>query len=56
MSVRLWPASSETSAINGYPLGTENQLYIEVVFFALIAVAIWIALRRSASWSAPEGG
>jgi hypothetical protein len=36
---------------NSYPLGIALQVYIEIANLALILLASWLALRRSARWT-----
>jgi hypothetical protein len=34
-----------------FPLGLPGQAYFEIAFLSLIALASWLALRKSARWS-----
>lgn len=41
----------EFASANSFPLGLPVQVYFEIGFLSLIALASWLALRRSAKWS-----
>ena len=36
---------------NSFPLGLPVQAYFQLLFLSLIALASWLAIRRSAKWS-----
>jgi len=36
---------------NSYPLGIALQVYLEIFYYLLVALASWLALRRGARWT-----